>query len=196
MKKTLFLLSLILSFQAKSQLLFDPTTIHAGPGEFYNAGHIYTLELTFYDANYHAILKTWKENNQENSLPAKLDYGTYHFDSVAVKYKGNSTFAVPNTFGNEKVPYNIDLNDYTSGQDIEGFKKLKLGNCWFDPTFAKEIMGSHIYKQYLPCYEANLIRLVVNGNYLGVYINEEDVSSPFLKKHFGEKNGAFSNVNP
>lgn len=196
MKKLLLLFILISSFQVNAQIIYDPTIIHAGPGEFYHPGHVYTIELEFYDPNYHAILKAWKEAYNESTLPAKLDYGIYHFDSVAVKYKGNSTFAVPTAFGNQKVPYNIDLNDYVGGQDIEGYKKFKLGNCWFDPTFSKEVMGSFIYKQYMPCYEANLIRLVVNGNYLGIYVNEEDVGAPFLKKHFGEKDGVFFKCEP
>ena len=196
MKKFVFFLALWNSLSLQAQLLFDPTIVHATAGEFYHYGHVNTLELTFYDPNYHAVLKSWKENYIDNALPAKLDYGPYHYDSVSVKYKGNSTFAVPNSFGNHKVPYNIDINDYVGGQDIEGFKKLKLGNCWFDPTFAKEIMSSYIHKQYLPCYEANLIRLVVNGIYLGIYVNEEDVGAQFLKKHFGENDGPFFKCEP
>ncbi len=178
------------------QILYDPTHVHAQPGKFYHHELLTTLQLQFYNPNYHTILKSWKENYIESTLPAQFDYGGIHFDSVGVKYKGNSTFSVPNTFGNQKLPYNIDINEYVSGQQIQGFKKLKLGNCWFDPTFAKEVVSSYIYKQYLPCYENNLIRLVVNGNYLGVYVNQEDVGPQFLKKHFGEKDGAFFKCEP
>ena len=119
MKQGLLLSALLFCLSGKSQILFDPTLVHNQPGEFYHTDHVYTLELTFYDPNYHAILKSWKENHIDNALPAKLDYGANHFDSVAVKYKGNSTFAVPNNFGNSKLPYNIDLNEYVSGQNIE-----------------------------------------------------------------------------
>jgi hypothetical protein len=196
MKKIAVITSIVFSLQSQGQIIYDPTTIHDEAGAFYHAGHVYTLELQFYNANYHNILKTWKENYLENTLPAKLDYGSNHFDSVAVKYKGNSTFSVPGSFGNQKLPYNIDLNDIVSGQEIEGYKKLKLGNCWFDPTFAREVVAAYIYKQYLPSYEANLIRLHVNGNYLGIYVNEEDIGAPFLKKHFGEKDGPFFKCEP
>lgn len=178
------------------QIVYDPTHVHADPGKFYHHELLTTLQLHFYNPNYHNILKSWKENYIESTLPAQFDYGGVHYDSVGVKYKGNSTFSVPGTFGNQKLPYNIDMNEYVSGQHIQGFKKLKLGNCWFDPTFAKEVVSSYIYKQYLPCYENNLIRLVVNGNYLGVYVNQEDVGPQFLKKHFGEKDGPFFKCEP
>jgi hypothetical protein len=196
MKKIVFVGLLLSLNKVNSQILFDPTYVHDNAGQLYHHEHIHTLELTFYDPNYHTILKTWKENNIESSLPAILNYGGNHFDSVAVKYKGNSTFAVPNTFGNPKLPFNIDLNDYVSGQNIQGYRKMKLGNAYFDPTFAKEIMASYIYKQYMPCYESNLIRLVVNGTYLGVYVNQEDVGNQFLKKHFKENNGPFFKCEP
>jgi hypothetical protein len=196
MKKLICIALLVSMNKISAQILFDPTYIHDDAGEFYHHEHIYTLELTFYDANYHATLKNWKENNIESALPAKFDYGGIHYDSVAVKYKGNSTFAVPNTFGNPKLPYNIDLNDLVSGQHVEGYRKLKLGNAYFDPTFAKEMMASYIYKQYMPCYESNLIRLEVNGNYIGVYVNQEDVGNQFLKKHFKENDGPFFKCEP
>ncbi len=196
MKKIVFVGLLFFLNKINTQIVFDPTYVHDEAGEFYYSDHIHTLELNFYDPNYHTILKTWKENNIESTLPAELNYGGNHFDSVAVKYKGNSTFSVPNTFGNPKLPYNIDLNDFVPGQNIQGYRKLKLGNAYFDPTFAKEIMASHIYKQYMPCYESNLIRLVVNGIYLGVYVNQEDVGNQFLKKHFNENGGAFFKCEP
>ncbi|MBK7127765.1 MAG: CotH kinase family protein [Crocinitomicaceae bacterium] len=192
----LLLIALMHCVHSHAQILFDPTTKYAQAGQFYHYGHISTLSINFYNPDHHAILKYWKENYIENALPATLTYGSIFLDSVAVKYKGNSTFAVPNMFGNQKLPYNIDLNDLISGQQIQGFRKLKLGNAWFDPTFCKELMASFIYKQYMPCYEANLVRLVVNGNYLGVYVNQEDVGYQFLKKHFGENDGAFFKCEP
>lgn len=196
MKKIIFLFWFCTSLVANSQILFDPTYVHDDTGEFYDVNNIYTLELEFYDPNYHATLVSWKENNIETALPAKFAYGGIQYDSVAVKYKGNSTFFVPNLFNNPKEPYNIDLNDYVSGQHIQGYKKLKLGNAWFDPTFSKEALASRIYKQYLPSYETSLIRLEVNGNYIGVYVNQEDVGNQFLKKHFGENNGPFFKCEP
>jgi len=196
MKELLFTLFLLSGIIVSGQIIYDPTTVYDKPGEFYHANQIYTIELIFYDANYHTTLKTWKENNIDNTLPAKFNYGAYHFDSVAVKYKGNSTFAVPNLFGNTKLPFNIDLNDIVGGQLVERYKKIKLSNVWFDPTFAREALASRIYKQYMPCYEANLIKVFVNGQYKGVYLNQEDVGKQFLKKHFGEKDGVFFKCEP
>lgn len=195
-KAGVFLVTTILAETALGQVIYDPTIVYDKPGQLYHHNQIHTLELEFYNANYHATLTYWKQNNIDNALPAKFDYAGIHFDSVAVKYKGNSTFVTPNTFNNPKVPYNIDLNDLVPGQQVFRYRKLKLGNAYFDPSFCKEVLASYIYKQYLPCYEANLIKLYVNGDYLGVYVNEEDVGFQFLKKHFGENNGPFFKCEP
>jgi hypothetical protein len=196
MKRLLAFSVFFIAANPHAQILYDPTVVHDSPGQLYDIDNINTLEVNFYDTWYHDTLKYWKANYIENTLPAQLDYGATHFDSVAVKYKGNSTFGVADLFNNPKMPYNIDLNEYVGGQDIQGNKKLKLGNALFDPSFAKEILASHVYKQYMPCYEANLIKLFVNGSYLGLYTNQEDIGPPFLKKHFGEKDGAFFKCEP
>ena len=66
---------------------------------------------------------------------------------------------------------------------------MKLANAWIDPTFMKDITASNIYRMYLPSGEANLVKLHVQGNYLGVYVNTESINKQFLKKHFNEKSG-------
>jgi len=118
------------------------------------------------------------------------------YDSVGVRYKGNSTFCLPNDAGNPKLPYNIDMNYFVSGQKLLGYKKLKLPNAWLDATFAKEFEAAKIYRNYLPSPEVNLIKLYVQGNYLGVYVNTESINKQFLKKHFDEKSGALFKCDP
>ena len=71
-------------------------------------------------------------------------------DSVGTRYKGNSTFCLPNDEGNVKVPYNMDFNYWNEDGDLLGFHKIKLANAWLDPTFAKEYLGAQIYQRYLP----------------------------------------------
>ena len=77
-----------------------------------------------------------------------------------------------------------------------GYNKLKLANALFDPTFVKETVGYSLYRNYMPSPEANLLRLRVQGNYLGLYVNTESVNKQFLQKHFGEKDGVLFKCDP
>jgi hypothetical protein len=88
------------------------------------------------------------------------------------------------------------MNHFIQGQKLENLKKIKLANAWMDPTFAKEITASHIYKKYLPSPEVNLLKLNVQDNYLGIYVNTESIDKQFLQKHFGEKDGVFFKCDP
>ena len=122
--KNIFILLLIplLSF---SQELFNSQSIYDGDGELYDWAELRDININFYDTDYDSFLtQSWLENTKL-TLPASIDVDGEYFDSVAVRYKGNSTFYIPYTLGNPKKPYNIDFNDYDPNQDFMGYNKIK-----------------------------------------------------------------------
>jgi hypothetical protein len=171
------------------QILYDPQQLYDSPGGLFEEDSIREIHLEFYDPNYHNILQTAWYYDPDFRLPAKLTLNESVYDSVGVRYKGNSTFCLPNDNGNVKVPYNIDINYFIENQTLLGYNKLKLANAWMDPTFMKDIVASNIYRKYLPSGEANLMKLYVQGNYIGLYVNGESINKQFLKKHYDEKKG-------
>ena len=182
---------LLIPFLSFSQELFNSQSIYDGDGELYDLSELRDANVNFYDTDYDSFLtQSWLENTKL-TLPASLDVDGVFFDSVAVRYKGNSTFYIPYTLGNPKKPYNIDFNDYDSNQDFMGYNKLKLANTLFDPTCRKEILGYSIYKNYLPSPQANFMNLSINNELLGLYVNTEAINYSFLDKHFGESDGVF-----
>ena len=156
----------------------------------YEKDSLRTLYVNFHDPNYHSILQNSFFTNPSYRIPASITLGDITLDSVGVRYKGNSTFCIPNDNGVPKVPYNLDMNYWISGQKLLGYKKLKLANAWMDATFQKEYIASKIYQKYLPSPEVNLMKLNVQGNYLGLYVNTESINKQFAKKHFDYDDGA------
>lgn len=199
--KTIFFICflLFLPLPGYNQLItkYNPQELYEQQGGLFDIDSIRTISIEFYNSNYHKILTdNWFTNSNER-LPAKIEFGNeIKLDSVAIRYKGNSTFYIPNSFGLEKLPWNIDINEYVSGQKLMGSKKLKLANTMFDPTFVKEILGYSIYQKYLPAPEANYLRVELEGDYLGLYINTETVDKLFLKKHFDENDGVLFKCDP
>ena len=172
-----------------SQVIYDPQQLYDSPGGLFDEDSVRSLHLEFYDPGYHSYLvNAWYYNPSER-IPAKVTLNGVVYDSVGIRYKGNSTFCLPNDNLNPKVPYNLDFNYFISGQKILDYKKMKLANAWMDPTFMKQIVASNIYRNYLPSGESNLVELFVQGNYLGLYVNDESINKQFLKKHFDEKVG-------
>ncbi|MEC7646135.1 MAG: CotH kinase family protein [Bacteroidota bacterium] len=188
MKKLIFII-FFSPFFGLSQSIYNPQDLYDMPGGLFDEDSLREIHLDFYNPNYHAYLENAWYYNPDERIPAKLTLNGIVYDSVGVRYKGNSTFCLPNDNGNRKVPYNIDINYFIEDQTLLGYKKLKLANAWMDPTFMKDIVASNIYRKYLPSGEANLIKLHVQGDYLGLYVNVESINKQFLKKHYDEKKG-------
>jgi hypothetical protein len=196
MKSIALLLFVFLVQTSDAQTLYNPQTLYDGPGGLFDHTLLRTMEVDFHDPGYHSILVDSWVNETGIRLPATVLFDGLYYSDVMVRYKGNSTFAIPNDNSNPKLPYNLDFNDSVPGQFLMGYRKVKLANAAFDPTFAKEITGYDIYRRYLPSPQANLMRLNVQGDYLGLYVNTEAVDKKFLEKHFGESDGALFKCDP
>ncbi|MBC8474702.1 MAG: CotH kinase family protein [Cryomorphaceae bacterium] len=188
MKKGLLVL-LALPMFGFGQTLYNPQDLYDSPGGFFDEDSLRVINLEFYNSNYHAYLVNAWYYNPDELIPAKLILNGTTYDSVGVRYKGNSTFCLPNDNFNPKVPYNIDMDYFIDGQELLGYKKMKLANAYMDPTFVKQIISSNIYRRYLPTGESNLVKLYSQANYVGLYVNDESINKEFLKKHFDEKSG-------
>ena len=187
MKK--IILFLIFPSLIYAQSIYNPQDLYDTQGGFFDEDSLRSIYLDFYMPDYHSYLvNSWYYSPSER-IPAKLFLNGILYDSVGVRYKGNSTFCLPNDNSNVKVPYNIDMNFFIDDQKLLGYNKMKLANAWMDPTFLKQIISSNIYRRYLPTGESNLVKLYAQGNYVGLYVNDESINKQFLKKHFDEKSG-------
>jgi len=180
---------LTVSFSAQVLTLFDPQTLYDEDGGLFEPTVVRELHINFENDDYHNILTESFFNNPSMRIPASVTFNGATLDSVGVRYKGNSTFCLPYQQNNVKVPYNLDMNHWISGQKLMDYNKIKLANAWLDPTYCKEYIASRIYRKYLPTPEINLIALHSQGNYTGLYVNTESINKQFLEKHFGENEG-------
>ena len=187
-------LACLISVSVFSQTLYNPQIKYENIGGFYDIDSIRELNIQFYESNFNSILDSTYYNNPDFRLPAQIFMGNSYLDSVAIRYKGYSSYI--NCSSSIKKPYNIDINSIINDYQFMGYKKIKLSNCWFDPTFLKELLACKLYQRYLPTYEANLIRIQTQGEYTGLYLNQEAINKQFLEKHFGENDGAFFKCDP
>jgi hypothetical protein len=113
------------------------------------------------------------------------------YDSAGVKYKGNSSYNATNG----KNPLHIALDEFKE-QSHEGFKDIKLGNNYSDPSMIREVLGYDLLKNYMDCSRANFAKVYINGAYYGVYSNAESVNKQFYEDHFGSKTHTAFKCNP
>lgn len=150
-----------------------------------------TYRLYFYDNNWDEILDSFAINNIDEKILADLVVDGITYDSVGVKYKGNSSY-------NEnqiKNPFHIEL-DYVKNQDIEGFENLKLSNMFKDPSCVREVLSYEILRNYMPEPLSNYVMLYVNNNLIGLYACTQSINKDFVNEKFGSKNGSFFKCDP
>ncbi|MBI9072651.1 MAG: CotH kinase family protein [Melioribacteraceae bacterium] len=154
---------------------------------FYDINTINSVEITFSESNWDYLLDNLvSEGNEERLLGTAVVNGIT-YDSVGVRYKGNSSYQ-PNQVKN---PLNIKLDYTIDGQEHEDYGTLKLANVYKDPSFVRETLSYEIARKYMPASLANYTKVYINGTYLGIYTNVQDVDKNFIRSNYFSSDNSF-----
>ena len=161
--------------------------------DLYDLSNITTIELTFADPNWDATLDSYYSSGLDQRLIGTCLVNGIQYDSVGVKYKGNSTYSA----NNAKNPINIKLNHIINNQDYDDFYTLKLSNGKNDPSFVREVLSYEIARKYMNAPLSNYAKVTINGNFHGIYSSSESVNKKFVKeKFYSNKNNTLFKCNP
>jgi hypothetical protein len=159
--------------------------------DFYHMDTIQTIEVSFVESNWDQLLDAEYAGSGGYIMAQSVTINGETFDSVGVKYKGNSSYSSNRI----KNPWHIELDTYKD-HDYDGYTDIKLANGHNDPSFLRDVLGYQILRQYMDAPLANYANLYVNGNLIGLYSNTESISKKFVNKRFGSKNNAFFDCSP
>lgn len=158
---------------------------------FYDLNTIQTIEIFFSQPNWDYQMDTAKYGMEDFIMADVVIVNGISFDSVGVKYKGNSSY--DSTY--IKNPMHIELDAYKK-QSYQGYKDIKLGNGYADPSMIRETVSYNILSNYSFCPKANFAKLFINGNYVGLYSNAESITKDFCSNHFYSSKNTFFKCNP
>src|SRR6185436_7311808 len=120
-------------------------------------------------------------------VPATLTVDGKKFPNVGVHFRGMSSYMmVP---AGCKRSLNLKLAFADPKQQLHGYKTLNLLNSHDDPSFLSTVLYSHIARQYIPAPKANLVKVVINGESWGVYVNAQQFDKVFLKENYQTTKG-------
>ena len=174
---------IIMRYVAFLHVLLIVTTTLTGQ-ELYSDSSVIKLELRFSQSNYWELLIQNKQAKIE--IPATLIVNDSEvYDSVGVRFKGNSSYNIPN----DKKPFNISLDSFIEDQKLWGYKTLNLSNSFMDPTFVREKISYDMFGKYMPAAKVGYVRLYLNGEYWGLYVNVQQINKIFLGNWFSSKAG-------
>ncbi len=158
---------------------------------FYDINTIQTISITFSQSNWDYMLDTAKAGSDGYIMAQSVAVNGTLFDSVGVKYKGNSTYNPSYV----KNPFHIELDTYKE-QDYQGYKDIKMSNVAKDPSFLREVLSYSILRQYMVAPLSNYANVYVNGTLLGLYVSSESIGKTFVNKYFYSKSNSFFKCNP
>jgi spore coat protein H len=147
---------------------------------------VHEIRLRFAQADYWEQLTRNYQGTEVQApyLEASLEWGPYKFDSVGVRFKGNSSYRVNGV----KKPFRIKTNEFVKGQKIEGIGAFNLSNGFGDSSLAREAPYYEMARALgLKAPRTNYAALYINDQYWGLYVLGEVVNKDFLQNTFGRE---------
>jgi hypothetical protein len=164
-----------------------PADVKSFPnGSLYDPTVLRTLFFEFESPDWEAELADFYGTDVE--VPAKLIVDGRTYEGVGVHFRGASSFfTVP---AGRKRSLNVALDFTNKDQRLYGYRTLNLLNSHTDPTYLRAVLYFHVAGRYVPTPKANYVRVVINGESWGIYLNVEQFNKDFLDSRFGSSEGA------
>jgi len=168
MKRAVLILLLVMGLAAglAAQDFYDPATVNE-------------IRLYFSQPNWDQLLDNLIIAGEDRLVGTAVINGVA-FDSVGVRYKGNSSYNPTRV----KNPFNIKLDHIIDGQTYGPYGTIKVSNGFNDPTLVRENLGYEIARKYFPASKSNYANVFVNDVRLGIYTNNQDLDDYFGENHY------------
>ncbi|MCC6282281.1 MAG: CotH kinase family protein, partial [Saprospiraceae bacterium] len=164
--------------------------------EFYGSG-IQEVRIDLPYRNWDVKLDSLKKVNPEARLLASVTVNGTKYDSVGVRYKGNSSYFRSRNETSKKLPINVKLDFKNKSQKLKnGYSTIKLSNAFLDPAFIRDPLSYEMARKYMPAPMCNFSNVFMNGKLYGLYINTESIDMNFIKKHYGTTAGHLVKCDP
>ncbi len=152
----------------------------------YDLDTLRTVFLQFENADWEQELAAF--NNTDVEVPATVIVDGKTYKNVGVHFRGASSYMmVPE---GSKRSLNLSFDFVDEKQAIDSYRTLNFLNANGDPTFVRGVVYSEIARHYIPAPRANYVRVVINGESWGIYVNAQQFNKDFTRDYFKSTKGA------
>lgn len=89
-----------------------------------------------------------------------------------------------------KKSFKLSFNTFVKGREYHGLEKMNLNGEHNDPSVSRALLYWKILRTAeIVGPRANHVKVYINGNYYGLYLNVEHIDEEFTEKYFGNGNG-------
>lgn len=105
-------------------------------------------------------------------------------ENVGLRLRGNSSRVA------DKKSFKISFNSFDQGRKYKGVEKLNLNGEHNDPSIVRaKLTWDFFAAAEVPSARVNHVRLHINDEYRGLYLNVEHIDEEFIKKRFSNTEG-------
>jgi hypothetical protein len=145
--------------------------------ELYAIDAVRTLFIEFDSPDWEAELEAFYHTDVD--VPATVTVDGRRYEHVGIRFRGNSSYMMVPRGSKRSLNLSFDATD--RDQSLLGYRSLNLLNANGDPTLVRTALFSHIARAYLPAPQANFMRVAINGELWGTYVNVEQVNREFFR---------------
>ena len=162
-----------------------------GSEKLYDPHVLRTIFIEFEDADWEKEMADFYHTDVD--VPARITVDGKVYNGVGVHFRGASSYmAVPE---GGKRSLDLSMNMINPEQRLGGYRSLNLLNSNGDPTFMRTALSHYVASQYIAAPKVNWMRVVINGESWGVYVNTQQINSELTAEWFGSAKGARWKVN-
>jgi hypothetical protein len=155
-----------------------------GTEPLYDTSVLRTLFIEFDNPEWESELIDF--NNTDVEVPATLKVDGKVYKGVGVHVRGMSSSMVPQ---GRKRSLNLSLDYIQKDQRLLGYRTLNLLNSHGDPTLLRSVLFLEASRAHIPAPKANYVRVVINGESWGIYVNQQQFNSDFIRDFFPDSKG-------
>jgi hypothetical protein len=151
---------------------------------YYDQTLVRRIDLTFPSANFWSQLTA--NYTSKTYIPATLLVDGITYDSVGVRFRGNTSYQ---TGTSQKKSFKIELDNWKSTQDYDGYSTFKLNNAAQDPSMMREVFYTTMIRRHVPTAKTSFVKLYLNGANWGLYSNVQQLNKDFLEEWYLSNDG-------
>jgi spore coat protein CotH len=153
--------------------------------KLYDATVLRTVFIEFANSDWELEMQDF--HGTDVDVPATVTVDGKAYKNVGVHFRGMSSYMGVGAGSKRSLNLSFDMAD--GKQRIYGYKTLNLLNGHDDPSLMNAVLFSHIANQYTPAPKANFVKVVINGEYWGVYTNLQQFDKVFLNENYKSTKG-------
>jgi Spy/CpxP family protein refolding chaperone len=157
-----------------------------GDKPLYDPSVIRTLFIDFESPDWREEMGDFYRTDVE--VPATLTIDGKTYPQVGLSYRGQSSYFTVDADHKRSLNLTVDLAG--GKQRVLGYKTLNLLNAHEDPTYLHTVLYSHLARKHMPAPQANFVKVVINGESWGLFVNAQQFNKESVSEWYGDGKAA------